>query len=308
MSKTNTVSPLRQRMIEDMAGRKLNPQTQRGHIYSCKRFAAWLKRSPDTATPDEVRRFQLHLIESGTSICNRNRIMTGVRFLFRVTLRRHDLAAEVWHLKEPEKLPAVLSPDEIKRVLTMATSLKARAMLTLSYGCGLRAGEVVRLRAGDIDSEQMIIRVVQSKGRKDRHVMLPNDVLELLREWWKVRPPKRDADVAPEQRWLFPGRTDHQPVTTRQFNRLFKQAAKAAGLRKALSLHSLRHSFATHLLEDGKDIRVIQALLGHVKLETTAHYVRVATGIIAKIESPLERLSVPRYRPAKRKSKKPPAR
>jgi site-specific recombinase XerD len=229
-----------------------------------------------------------------------------VRFLFRVTLRRHDLAAEVWHLKEPEKLPAVLSPDEIKRVLTMATSLKARAMLTLSYGCGLRAGEVVRLRAGDIDSEQMIIRVVQSKGRKDRHVMLPDDVLELLREWWKVRPPKRDA--APEQRWLFPGRTDHQPVTTRQFNRLFKQAAKAAGLRKALSLHSLRHSFATHLLEDGKDIRVIQALLGHVKLETTAHYVRVATGIIAKIESPLERLSVPRYRPAKRKSKKPPAR
>jgi integrase len=197
MSKTNTVSPLRQRMIEDMAGRKLNPQTQRGHIYSCKRFAAWLKRSPDTATPDEVRRFQLHLIESGTSICNRNRIMTGVRFLFRVTLRRHDLAAEVWHLKEPEKLPPVLSPDEIKRVLTMATSLKARAMLTLSYGCGLRAGEVVRLRAGDIDSEQMIIRVVQSKGRKDRHVMLPDDVLELLREWWKVRPPKRDADVAP---------------------------------------------------------------------------------------------------------------
>jgi site-specific recombinase XerD len=234
--------------------------------------------------------------------------MTGVRFLFRVTLRRHDLAAEVWHLKEPEKLPPVLSPDEIKRVLTMATSLKARAMLTLSYGCGLRAGEVVRLRAGDIDSEQMIIRVVQSKGRKDRHVMLPDDVLELLREWWKVRPPKRDAGVAPEQRWLFPGRTDHQPVTTRQFNRLFKQAAKAAGLRKALSLHSLRHSFATHLLEDGKDIRVIQALLGHAKLETTAHYVRVATGIIAKIESPLERLSVPRYRPAKRKSKKPPAR
>jgi integrase len=229
MSKTNTVSPLRQRMIEDMAGRKLNPQTQRGHIYSCKRFAAWLKRSPDTATPDEVRRFQLHLIESGTSICNRNRIMTGVRFLFRVTLRRHDLAAEVWHLKEPEKLPPVLSPDEIKRVLTMATSLKARAMLTLSYGCGLRAGEVVRLRAGDIDSEQMIIRVVQSKGRKDRHVMLPDDVLELLREWWKVRPPKRDADVAPEQRWLFPGRTDHQPVTTRQFNRCSSKRRKLRG-------------------------------------------------------------------------------
>ena len=162
--------------------------TTRSHISSCKRFAAWLKRSPDTATPDEVRRFQLYLIESGASICNRNRIMTGVRFLFRVTLRRHDLAAEVWHIKEPQKLPPVLSPEEVKRVLTMATSLKARAMLTLAYGCGLRAGEVVRLRAGDIDSEQMIIRIVQSKGRKDRHVMLPAEVLDLLRQWWKARP------------------------------------------------------------------------------------------------------------------------
>ena len=168
MNETKTVSPLRQRMIEDMAARKLNPQTQRSHIYSCKRFATWLKRSPDTATPDEVRRFQLDLIESGASICNRNRIMTGVRFLFRVTLRRHDLAAEVWHIKEPQKLPPVLSPEEVKRVLAMATSLKARAMLTLSYGCGLRASEVVRLRAGDIDSEQMIIRIVQSKGREPR--------------------------------------------------------------------------------------------------------------------------------------------
>jgi integrase/recombinase XerD len=206
MSNTTTVSPLRQRMIEDMAARKLNPHAQRSHISSCKRFAAWLKRSPDTATPDEVRRFQLHLIESGASICNRNRIMTGVRFLFRVTLRRHDLAAEVWHLKEPQKLPPVPSPEEVKRVLTMATSLKAQAMLTLAYGCGLRAGEVVRLRAGDIDSAQMIIRIVQSKGRKDRHVMLPAEVLDLLRQWWKARPTKHDADIAPKQRWLFPGR------------------------------------------------------------------------------------------------------
>ena len=308
MSKTDTVSPLRQRMIEDMAARKLNPHTQRSHIYSCKRFAAWLKRSPDTAAADEVRRFQLHLIESGASICNRNRIMTGVRFLFRVTLRRHDLAAEMWHIKEPQKLPPVLSPEEVKRVLAMATSLKARAMLTLSYGCGLRAGEVARLRAGDIDSEQMIIRIVQSKGRKDRHVMLPAEILDLLRQWWKARPTRHDTGVAPEQRWLFPGRGDHQPMTTRQFGRLFKQAAKAAGLRKTLSLHSLRHSFATHLLERGTDIRVIQALLGHDKLETTARYTRVATGMIAKIESPLKGLNPPRHRQAKRDAEKPPAR
>ena len=308
MSETNTVSPLRQRMIEDMAARKLNPHTQRSHISSCKRFAAWLKRSPDTATPDEVRRFQLHLVESGASIGNRNRIMTGVRFLFRVTLRRHDLAAEVWHIKEPQKLPPVMGPEEIKRLLTLATSLKARTMLTLAYGCGLRAGEVVRLRAGDIDSEQMIIRIVQSKGRKDRHVMLPTEVLDLLRQWWKVRPSRHDAGIAPEQRWLFPGRNDRLglPVTTRQFGRLFKDAAKAAGLRKALSLHTLRHSFATHLLERGTDIRLIQALLGHDKLETTARYTRVATGMIAKIESPLDDLKAPRRRRPKRKPEEPP--
>src|ERR1700730_3899018 len=235
MSDTTTVSPLRQRMIEDMEARKLTPNPVRSHIYSCKRFAAWLKRSPDTATPDEVRGFQLHLIESGTSICNRNRIMTGGRFLFRVTLRRHDLAAEVWHLKEPERLPPVLSPEEVKRVLTMATSLKARTMLSLAYGCGLRAGE--------IDSEQKIIRIVQSKGRKDRHVMLPAEVLKLLRQWWKARPPAYDdGGVAPEHRWLFPGRSNHHPLTTRQFSRLFKEAARAAGLRKTVSLHSLRHS------------------------------------------------------------------
>ena len=291
MSETNTVSPLRQRMIEDMMARKLDPHTQRGHIHACKRFAAWLKRSPDTATPDEVRRFQLHLVESGASICNRNRIMTGVRFLFRVTMRRHDLAAEVWHIKEPQKLPPVLSPEEVKRVLSMATSLQARAMLTLAYGCGLRAGEVIRLRAGDIDSEQMIIRIVQSKGRKDRNVMLPPEVIELLRQWWKERPIAYDAGVAPAERWLFPGRSKHRPLTTRQFARLFKAAARAAGLRKTISLHSLRHSFATHLLERGTDIRVIQALLGHDKLETTARYTRVATGMIAKVESPLNGLA-----------------
>jgi integrase/recombinase XerD len=307
MSDTNIVSPLRRRMIEDMTARKLTSGTQRAHLQSCRRFAAWLKRSLDTATPDEVRQFQLHLIESGTSICNRNRIMTGVRFLFRVTLRRHDLAAEVWHIREPVRLPPVLSPEEVKRVLTMATSLKARAMLSLAYGCGLRSSEVVRLRVGDIDREQKIIRIVQSKGRKDRYVMLPAAVLVLLRQWWKARPSADDAGVAPEQCWLFPGRSDHRPLTTRQFGRLFKEAAQAAGLRKTISLHSLRHSFATHLLEHGKDIRQIAALLGHDRLETTARYSHVAIGMIAAIESPLDALSKPRRRPARRDQQKPPA-
>ena len=302
MSTDTTVSPLRQRMIEDMAARKLGSHSQRSHIDSCKRFAAFLKRSPDTATADDIRRFQLHLIEAGFSISNRNRIMTGVKFLFRVTLRRHDLAAEIYHLKEPQKLPLIMSPDEANRLLAMAGNLKVRVMLALGYGCGLRAGEIVRLKAGDIDSAQMIIRVVQSKGRKDRHVMLPQEVLSLLRQWWKVRPTRYDGDVPVRERWLFPGHRQGKHLTTRQFSRLFHKTARAAGISKPVSLHSLRHSFATHLLESGTDIRFIQALLGHDKLDTTARYTRVATGRIAAIDSPLKHLR--RQRASKRSRSK----
>jgi hypothetical protein len=183
----DTISPLRQRMIEDMNARKLCAATQTGHIRSCKRFAAFLKRSPDTATLEDIRRFQLHLAETAVSICNRNRIMTGLRFLFRVTLRRLDLAAEIYHIREPQKIPLVMSPDETKRLLAVASSLKARILLSLSYGCGLRAGEVVRLKVKHIDSAQKIIRIEQSKSRKDRHVMLSPETLDLLRQWWKAR-------------------------------------------------------------------------------------------------------------------------
>ena len=300
---TDAISPLRQRMIEDMNARKLCAATQRGHIHSCKRFAAFLKRSPGTATAEDIRRFQLHLSETGGSICNRNRIMTGVRFLFRVTLRRLDLAAEIYHLREPQKIPLVMSPDEMKRLLAVATSLKARVLLSLGYGCGLRGGEVIRLKVKDIDRAQNIIRVEQSKGRKDRHVMLSPEMLALLRQWWKVRPSRYDAGISLQERWLFPGIRAGKPMTTRQLSRLFHEATDAAGIKKSVTLHALRHSFATHLLEDGKDIRVIQALLGHDKLETTARYTRVATGIIAKIESPLDRLSQPRKKPKKAKEK-----
>jgi integrase/recombinase XerD len=289
------ISPLRQRMTDDMIARNLGHHSQRSHIESCKRFAAFLGRSPDTATADEVRAFQKHLMESGSSICNRNRIMTGLRFLLKVTLRRHDLAAEIYHLKEPLKLPLVLSADEIKRLLAMAPSFKARVMLTISYGCGLRASEVVRLRVCDIDSAQKVIRVVQAKGRKDRHVMLPDEVLDLLREWWCERPSYHDMGIPSDERWLFPGYGKQAPLTTRQLSRLFHEAAAAAGIRKRVSLHSLRHSFATHLLERGEDIRVIQAILGHDKLDTTARYTRVATGLISKIESPLDQLSERRH-------------
>jgi integrase/recombinase XerD len=304
---TDTVSPLRQRMIEDMNSRKLGAHTQRSHISSCKRFAVFLKRSPDTATREDIRLFQLHLAETGMSICNRNRIMTGVRFLFRVTLRRLDLAAEIYHIREPQKIPLVISPDETKRLLAVASSLKARVLLSLGYGCGLRAGEIVRLKVKHIDSAQKIIRVEQSKGRKDRHVMLSPETLDLLRQWWKARPARYDATTPLQERWLFPGNRTGKPMTTRQLSRLFHEAADAAGIKKSVTLHALRHSFATHLLERGTDIRIIQALLGHDKLDTTAHYTRVATGMIANVESPLDLLAQPRNKPRKRREVRPPA-
>jgi integrase/recombinase XerD len=309
---TEAITPLRQRMIEDMNARKLCAGTQRGHIRSCKRFAAFLKRSPDTATCEDIRTFQLHLADTGMSICNRNRIMTGLRFLFRVTLRRLDLAEEIYHLREPEKLALVMSVDEIKRLLAVASSLKARVMFCLGYGCGLRASEVVRLKVKHIDSAQNIIRIEQSKGRKDRNVMLSPAMLDLLRQWWKARPSRYNAQMPAQERWLFPSRKlAGKPMTTRQFNRLFHEAADAAGIKKRVTLHTLRHSFATHLLERQTHIRTIQALLGHTKSDTTARYAHVATGMISAVESPLDQLLRPKKRRRKvernRKEVQPPA-
>jgi integrase/recombinase XerD len=207
------------------------------------------------------------------SICNCNRIMTGVRFLFRVTLRRLDLDAEIYHIREPQKIPLVISSDEMRRLLAVASSLKVRVLLSLAYGCGLRAGEVVRLKAKHIDSAQKIIRIEQSKGRKDRNVMLSPETLDLLRQWWKVRPSRFDAGIPVQERWLFPSRkTAGRPMTTRQLSRLFHEATEAAGIKKSVTLHALRHSFATHLLERGTDIRIIQALFG------TATYCPRTTG------------------------------
>ncbi len=284
-------TPLRQRMINDMNARKLHPSTQRGHIHSCKRFAAFLGRSPETAMPDDVKAFQLHLVESDLKIPNRNRIMTGIKFLFKVTLRRHDLVAEIYHLKEPQTIPLVLSRQEIKRLLAMAaSSTRTKAMLSLGYGCGLRGGEVVRLKVGDIDRDQQIIRIVQSKGQKDRHVMLPDDVLSALRQWWPERTCRYDGDKPPRERYIFPGRSATGHLSRRHYLRGLQEMTEAAGIRKPVTLHTLRHSCATHLLEAGVDIRVIQALLGHTKLETTARYAAVATGMIAKVTSPLDEL------------------
>jgi integrase/recombinase XerD len=293
MTNPTTVSPLRQRMIEDMTARGLGQQSQRGHIRACKRFAAYLKRSPETATAEDVRLFQLHLMESGLTIQNRNRTMTGVRFLLRVTMRRLDLAAEIFHLKEPVRVPQILSADEAKRLLLMAGRLQVRMLFSIGYGAGLRVSEVVKLKVKHIDSALGVIRVEQAKGKKDRQVMLSPETLDLLREWWKVRSKKYDHGVPLQERWLFPGRRKGLHLTPRQVTRLFHETVEAAGIRKKVTLHALRHSFATHLFDRGVDIRTIQALLGHEKLETTARYTRVATGLITAVESPLDQLSLP---------------
>jgi site-specific recombinase XerD len=306
MTTDTTIRPLRQRMIEDMTGRKLGAITQKGHIRACKQFAAFLGRSPDTATAEDLRRFQLHLAEGGASICKRNRTVTALRFLFRVTLRRLDLLPELYTIKEPERVPLVMSQDETKRLLAKAANLQVRLLLSLGYGAGLRVGEVVRLKVKDIDSAQMVIRVEQSKGRKDRLVMLSPETLALLRQWWKVRTRRQDRGVPVEERWLFPGRRPGLHLTARQVNRLFHETVNAAGLKKAVTLHTLRHSFATHLFDRGIDIRTIQALLGHSKLETTARYTRVATGLISSVVSPLDLLSAPPTRSGKTNDKEEP--
>jgi len=278
------VSPLRRRMIEDMTIRRLAARTQQGYIRAVRNFTAFLGRSPDTASAEDLRRYQLHLSSSGVSSPRLNAAVTALRFFFSVTLGRNEITDRLPFLREPRKLPVVLSPEEVARFLEAAPGLKYRAALSVAYGAGLRASEIVSLKVSDIDSTRMVIRVEQGKGRKDRYAMLSPSLLELLRAYWKARRP---------QGWLFPGRDPAQPLTTRQLNRACHAAAVAAQIDKRVSLHTLRHSFATHLLEQKVDIRVIQVLLGHKKLDTTALYSQVATKTIREVKSPLDQLAPP---------------
>ena len=276
------MSPLRRRMIEDMTIRKFAPKTQHDYVQRVKNFAAFLGRSPDTASFEDVRRYQLDLATRGAGVATLNQSVVTLRFFFRVTLKRHDILEHTHFIHEPRKLPVVLSPEEVARLLDAAPGLKYKAALSVAYGAGLRASEVISLKIGDIDSERMVIRVEQGKGRKDRYVMLSRHLLQLLRAWYKTARP---------QGWLFPGRDRVQPMTTRQLNRACHAAAQMAEINKRVSLHTLRHSFATHLLEQNIDVRVIQVLLGHAKLDTTALYTRVATKTISEVMSPLEHIA-----------------
>jgi len=281
------ISPLRRRMIEDMTVRKLAARTQEGYIRAVKNFSAFLGASPDTASAEDLHRYRLHLVASGAGVPTINHSLTALRFLFLVTLRKPAIVLDMPFVREPRRLPVVLSPDEVARLLDAAPGLKYKAALSVAYGAGLRASEVISLKVSDIDSARMVIRVEQGKGRKDRYVMLSEHLLQLLRAWWKAARP---------QGWLFPGQNRVNPLTTRQLNRACHAAAMAAGIDKGVSLHTLRHSFATHLLEQKTDIRVIQVLLGHKKLDTTALYTRVALKALGDVTSPLEHI-VARMRP-----------
>ena len=282
------MSPLRQRMIEDMRLRKLAEKTQSGYLRWFKDFTRFLRRAPDTATAEDLRRYQLHLSAHGTSRISLNAAVTALRFFCEVTLGRGELMAKMSHVRVARTLPVLLSPEEVERLLDAAAGLKYKAALSIAYGAGLRVSEVVALRVDAIDSQRMVIRVDQGKGRKDRYVMLSPTLLALLRAWW--REAKARGQMLPHG-WLFPGQDPVNALTTRQLNRACHAAAAAAGISKRVSMHTLRHSFATHLLEHKEDIRVIQVLLGHKKLETTALYAQVATRTLAAVTSPLERLT-----------------
>jgi integrase/recombinase XerD len=282
------ISPLRRRMIEDLAIRKFAAKTQHDYVQRVKEFAAFLRRSPGTAKAEDVRRFQLHLTTNGAGTPKINATISALRFFFTVTLNRPDLAKPLASIHEPRKMPVVLSSEEVARFLEAAPGLKYKAALSVAYGAGLRVCEVVALKVSDIDSKRMVLRVEQGKGRKDRYAMLSPRLLELLRDWYRIARP---------QGWLFPGRDRVNPMSTRQLTRACHAAAQMAEIRKRVSPHTLRHSFATHLLEQGIDVRVIQVLLGHAKLETTALYTCVATKTLHAVTSPLDRLAPLRAKP-----------
>ncbi len=281
------INPLRQRMIDDMRMRKLSPKTQTKYLRAVRQFAGFLGRSPDTATVEDLRHSQLHLVDHGTSPISLNAAITGLKFFFDITLGQAELMAKMQPVRVPQTLPVVLSRDEVSRLIGAAHNLKHQTALSVAYGAGLRASEVVALKVGDIDSQRMTLRIEQGKGHKDRCAMLSPVLLERLRVWWRVA---RAQGKMLDGGWLFPGLDPIDALSTRQLNRAIHAAAEAAGIDKRVSMHTLRHSFATHLLEQKVDIRVIQDLLGHKKLETTALYAQVATDILREVVSPLERL------------------
>ena len=282
---TQTVSPLRQRMIDDMRMRKLSPKTQSAYIRAVSQLYSFLKHSPDTASAEDLRRYQLYMVDRGISPISLNAAITGLKFFCEITLDHPALMAKMQSVHLPLKLPVVLSRDEVARLISFAGSLRNKTVLSVAYGAGLRVSELAALKVSDIDSQRMTLRIEQGKGSKDRYAMLSPAMLECLRTWWRTA----RAEGHPLQGGLlFPGLNPIEQISTRQLSRVIHAAADAAQIDKRVSMHTLRHSFATHLLEQKVDIRVIQVLLGHKKLETTALYAHVATDILREVISPLD--------------------
>lgn len=284
---TQAPSELRLRMIEDMRMRKLELRTREGYIRAVRKLAKYLGRSPDTATAEELRNFQLHLVDQGVSPITLNATITGLKFFFEVTVGHGEVMAKMQAVHVPRTLPVVLSREEVGRLIAAAGNLKHQTALAVAYGAGLRASEVTALKVGDIDSERMTLRVERGKGSKDRYAMLSPVLLERLRVWWKAA---HAQGKMLDGGWLFPGQNPINSLSTRQLNRAIHAAADEAQIDKRVSLHTLRHSFATHLLEQKVDIRVIQVLLGHKRLDTTALYAQVATDLLREVVSPLDTL------------------
>jgi site-specific recombinase XerD len=249
------ISPLRQRMIEDMTARHFAEKAQTDYVRYVRNFTAFLGRSPDTASAEDLRLFQLHMTKTHVSPGVINATVVALRFFFKVTLERDDLVRRLTLVSEPRRVPIVLSPEEVARLLTAAAGVKYKAALGVAYGAGLRVSEVVALKVSDIDNKRRLLRVEQGKGRKDRFVMLSPQLLELLRDWWQVAHPRG---------WLFPGLDPVNPMSARQLCRAVSAAARAAGIAKRVSPHTLRHSFATHLLRRRREITASTVMAGLV--------------------------------------------
>jgi integrase/recombinase XerD len=285
------MTPLRQRMIEDMNLRNLAPRTVQVYVERVAKFAQHYGKSPEKLGAADVRAYLVHLVHNRhVSWSYYNQALCALRFVYNITLGKDWILKSIVCPKQEKKLPVVLSPAEVSQFFQAITNLKHRAILMTAYAAGLRVSEVVALRVEDIDSRRMVIRVRQAKGRKDRYVMLSSRLLDLLREYWKARRRRPELRSSP---WLFPGQNPDRPMTSKPVHNACKAVREASGLSKRVTVHMLRHSFATHLLEAGTDIRTIQVLLGHRSIKTTALYTHVSTATLEATHSPLDRLDSP---------------
>jgi len=278
-----TTSPLRQRMIEDMTIRNLSRATQQSYIYAVSKFSRHFGAPPDRLSIEDVRTYQLHLIAQKRSWSHVNQAACALRFFYGVTMGRQEAFERIVNGREPEELPLVLAPDEIARFLESVAGLRNRVALTTAYAAGLRVSEVCRLKVASIDSERMLIHVEGGKGGRDRHAMLSPRLLDILRAYWRRARPGL---------WLFPGREAGEHVSVTALQDACRAARRKMKPSKPVTAHCLRHSFATHLLESGVELRIIQVLLGHSHISSTTRYAQVATHLIANTPSPFDRFSL----------------